>query len=1197
MRTPRRGLSAALAAAVGLSPLALLVAPPPAGAAVTDIRINEIITDSADVADSVELMNTGTEPVDVAGMLLRDSDDAADKQLVIGGGATTIAPGGFLAIVVDLDDTGFGLGNGDGVRLYSDDTATTLLDSQDFPGHSDPSWSLCPDGSGPLVQASAETLGEANDCPAAEDLVVNEVESSGDPAGDWVELGNPTGADIDASGLVLRDADPENPALPVPEGTVVAAGGYAQVFTEPTAETGFGLGGTDSVTLFAADGTTEIDGHAWTGHAGTTYGRCPDLLGDFAPTGAATPGAANDCPLPGGAEAVKVNEVESNGDATDWVEIVNTGETPIDVSGWIVRDNDDNEAATVPAGTTLAPGGFHAIDTDVATGSTDFGLGGNDQARLFLPDGITLVDSYAWSTHADVTYGRCPDGTGEFATTLASSRAAANICAAAFDPADIRLNEVESNGDVVADWVELTNVGDTPADISGWKLIDADPEHPFAVVPDGTVLLPGAFFALYTEFPPPGFGLGSADTVTLFQADGTSEVDSFGWTDGHAATTYGRCPDGTGEWQVTTVSTRGTANACSPIRINEIESSDPADGPDWVELVNLSEEDQSVEGWMIKDAKDDEEVTTLGALTVPAGGHLLVDDLAAGLGSGDSARLFDPTGKQVDGHTWTAHAAVTYGRCSDGVGIFVDTVTATPGEANDCPGLATVPWPGSQEVATSDLAETFGQDASGVTFDPTEPDTLWVAQNKAGTLRKLTKDVSGETPTWVPAEGWADGRDPKYADGTGAPDTEGITIGPDGAVYLASERNNDVSGVSKNTVLRYEPGETATATMSATDEWDISPLLPETLGANLGLEGITWIPDTYLTEGGLVDESTTEAYDPADYPDHGDGLYGVVVEGTGLLYLLALDQTDAVAEDVHLVATVDPQLVTNAGSPSAMDVAWDPERRQVWVLCDDSCDGTSVTMDIDEAGAFGVVDAYDRPLGMPNLNNEGLAIAPQSTCVGGSKEVVWSDDGDTDGHALRSGTLPCTEVVPPGKAFEVVSEPSTTGRPIVGNTILGEAGNVTPWPGRGIRYQWLADGEPVAGGRGEDLTIPASVLGSALSLQVTYTLEGYDDLVLVSEPTAAVRAGTLSVRQRPVIVGKAKPGRVLRARLGAVAPAATAATVRWYVDGRLVERATTRRLEVRKAMRGKRIRVNVTVTRAGYAPRTLVSAPVRVRRR
>jgi hypothetical protein len=45
---------------------------------------------------------------------------------------------------------------------------------------------------------------------------------------------------------------------------------------------------------------------------------------------------------------------------------------------------------------------------------------------------------------------------------------------------------------------------------------------------------------------------------------------------------------------------------------------------------------------------------------------------------------------------------------------------------------------------------------------------------------------------------------------------------------------------------------------------------------------------------------------------------------------------------------------------------------------------------------------------MPNLNNEGLAIAPQSECVAGKKEVLWADDGDTGGNSLRRGAIDCT---------------------------------------------------------------------------------------------------------------------------------------------------------------------------------------------
>lgn len=37
---------------------------------------------------------------------------------------------------------------------------------------------------------------------------------------------------------------------------------------------------------------------------------------------------------------IVINEVESNGDTNDWVEIYNAGTTSVDISGWYILDND-----------------------------------------------------------------------------------------------------------------------------------------------------------------------------------------------------------------------------------------------------------------------------------------------------------------------------------------------------------------------------------------------------------------------------------------------------------------------------------------------------------------------------------------------------------------------------------------------------------------------------------------------------------------------------------------------------------------------------------------------------------------------------------------------------------------------------------------------------------------------------------------
>lgn len=55
--------------------------------------------------------------------------------------------------------------------------------------------------------------------------------------------------------------------------------------------------------------------------------------------------------------AIVVNEVESNGDATDWIEFMNVGTEPVDLSGYIVKDDNDSRTLAVPAGTIVEPGG------------------------------------------------------------------------------------------------------------------------------------------------------------------------------------------------------------------------------------------------------------------------------------------------------------------------------------------------------------------------------------------------------------------------------------------------------------------------------------------------------------------------------------------------------------------------------------------------------------------------------------------------------------------------------------------------------------------------------------------------------------------------------------------------------------------------------------------------------------------------
>ena len=704
-----------------------------------------------------------------------------------------------------------------------------------------------------------------------------------------------------------------------------------------------------------------------------------------------------------------LNEVESNGGTPDdWFELVNTGITMIDISGWKMLDNDDtHEPYIFPAGTTIAPGAYLVVDT--GTTGFNFGLGAADSVRIFTPSG-QLYESYSWTAHAATTYGRCPDGTGAFTTTTSSTKGAANDCSA-----PVKLNEVESNGGSPDDWFELYNGGSVAWDISGWKMLDNDDTHEPYVFPAGTVMQPGAFLVVDTGVAGFNFGLGAADSVRIFDSAGKL-VDSYTWT-AHATTTYGRCPDGMGAFITTAASTKGTANDCntgatSSVKINEVES-DGGSPDDWFELYNSGSTPADISGWKMLDNDDTHVPFVFPAGTVMQPGAFLVVDTGTsgfnfGLGAADSVRIFDGSGTLVDSYSWTAHATTTYGRCPDGAGAFTTTVAPTRGTANSCGPVAPsfTAWPGGSTISVVDGANVFAGNLSGLAYEgsgTSTPGVMWGIRNGPSTLYRLVFNGSIWTPDT--ANDWGAGKTLFFPGGVGGPDTEGVTFAgtSSAGIYASVERDNNNSGDSRNTVLRFDPSVPGTS-LTATHDWNLTADLPAT-GANLGAEAIAWIPDTFLTASKFFDNAKGHTYNPAEYPNHGSGLFFVGLEANGHVYAYALDHSGNGA--FTRLAEI------NTGLTGVMDLSLDRALGNLWAVCDDTCQGRSIVFRIDSNGAFVAAGGFERPTGMPNYNNEGFTITPLSECVANVRPVFWADDTATDdgGHEIRQGTLPCSQVV------------------------------------------------------------------------------------------------------------------------------------------------------------------------------------------
>jgi len=373
------------------------------------------------------------------------------------------------------------------------------------------------------------------------------------------------------------------------------------------------------------------------------------------------------------------------------------------------------------------------------------------------------------------------------------------------------------------------------------------------------------------------------------------------------------------------------------------------------------------------------------------------------------------------------------------VATLISSVMAVPAQA------ATA-WPGGSAVTVADGSNVFGTNLSGLSFE--SPDVLWAVKNGPSTLYRLVRDGTRWKPDSVGA------RSLNYSDGSGDPDAEGVVRTPDGLV-VATERDGDDEGTSLLKVLRYNAGSTAKS-VNATAEWDLTSDLPE-VEDNSGLEAITWVPDSFLTAKGFRDQNTDAAYSPGSYAGHGTGLYFVGLEDDGMVYAYALDQS---GDEFTRVAEF------SGGFATIMDLEFEPETGRLWSTCDNHCSGRSATLSIVN-GDFTVSATYDRPGQLPNYNLEGFAIAPQSACASGRKQVVWADDDNTGGHALRAGTLPCTAPAPDagsGDGWQKIGDGMTAGVSGVAvvagsNDVLVVRDNKKAGENRAVRVTLDDDGE------------------------------------------------------------------------------------------------------------------------------------------
>ncbi len=354
---------------------------------------------------------------------------------------------------------------------------------------------------------------------------------------DYIELHNGSSERADISGYGLSDSLLEGAKYVFPAGTVLEPGAYVVVWCGGEAEDGmhapFKLSAGEEAVLFDASGrpldtavlnsvdsgmVLRREGEVWTqakpcpGYPKTEAGMAEyeaslketeDIglyINEFMASNATT-------------------ICDSFGSYSDWIELYNSTDTDMDISGFGISDNLSQPMKyRFPDGTTIAAKGYLVVFCSGNEGMQNgelhapFGLRSYGEDVVIANRAGRIIDSYSFKNQeTDVSMARIPDGAGELQSNSQPSPGYPNPGAgySAFDAANrlplggVYISEFGgSTGSVASDWVEIYNSTGSAVSLAGYGLSN-NPKNPAKWVFPDISIEPGEYLLLYAT--------GSAD--------------------------------------------------------------------------------------------------------------------------------------------------------------------------------------------------------------------------------------------------------------------------------------------------------------------------------------------------------------------------------------------------------------------------------------------------------------------------------------------------------------------------------------------------------------------------------------------------------------------------------------------------------------------------------------------------------------
>lgn len=348
---------------------------------------------------------------------------------------------------------------------------------------------------------------------------------------DYIELHNGSTEKADISGYGLSDSLLEGAKYVFPAGTVLEPGAYVVVWCGGEAEDGmhapFKLSAGEEAVLFDASGrpldtavlnsvdsgmVLRREGEVWTqAKPCPGYPKTEEGMAEYEKSLKETEDIG-----------LYINEFmasnatticDSFGSYSDWIELYNSTDTDMDISGFGISDNLSQPMKyRFPDGTTIAAKGYLVVFCSGNEGMQNgelhapFGLRSYGEDVVIANRAGRIIDSYSFKNQeTDVSVARIPDGAGELQSNSQPSPGYPNTGAgySAFDAANrlplggVYISEFGgSTGSVASDWVELHNSTGSAVSLAGYGLSN-NPKNPAKWVFPDISIEPGEYLLLY----------------------------------------------------------------------------------------------------------------------------------------------------------------------------------------------------------------------------------------------------------------------------------------------------------------------------------------------------------------------------------------------------------------------------------------------------------------------------------------------------------------------------------------------------------------------------------------------------------------------------------------------------------------------------------------------------------------------------